>query len=63
MDRNPKQSKARELLWLAVAFMSLFAAVHKTIYVSFYESWYFYIFTLISLLLYIIRRNLRKKEE
>ncbi len=62
MDTNPKPSKAREILWLAVAFMSLITAIHKTINVSFRESWYFYLFTVISLILYIIRRYLRKKE-
>ncbi len=63
MDTNPKPSKARELLWLAVAILSLSAGIHKTIFFSFKESWYFYLFFLISLILYKIHRNLRKKEE
>ncbi len=63
MNQNPKQSKARELLWLAVAAMTLSAGIHKTIYFSFKESWYFYVFTAVSLILYKVRRDLRKKEE
>jgi len=63
MNQNPKQSKAREILWLAVAAMSLSTGIHKTVFFSFKESWYFYLFTIISLILYKIRRDLRKKEE
>ena len=63
MDQNPKQSKAREILWLAVALMSLSTGIHKTIYISFKESWYFYLFALVSLILFKIRKDLRKKEE
>ncbi len=63
MDKNPKQSKARELLWLAVAILSLSAGIHKTVFFSFKESWYFYIFAVISLILYKIRRNLRINED
>ncbi len=62
MNTSENPSKARELLWLAVAIMSLFAALHKTIYVSFKDSLLFYVFVLVALLLYFIRRNLRKKE-
>jgi hypothetical protein len=56
---SEKQSKAKEILWLAVALMSIFAAVHKTINHSFGSSWYFYLFTLISLLMYAVWRNKR----
>lgn len=63
MNTNPKQSKAREVLWLAVAVMSLSTGIHKTLFISFKDSWYFYLFALISLILYKIRRDLRKKEE
>ena len=62
MKFKQKQSKAREILWLAVAAMSLATGVHKTIYHSFQESWYFFIFVLIALLMYFIRRNLRINE-
>ena len=63
MNQNPKQSKAREILWLAIAAMSLATGIHKTVYVSFKESWYFYIFVIISLILYKIRKNIREKDK
>ncbi len=63
LKMKPKQSKAREILWLVVSAMSLSSAVHKTIYVSLKDSWYFYLFTIIAFAMYLIRRNLRKKEE
>ena len=60
MSNKFKRSKASEILWLAVAVMSLGTAIHKTIFVSFSSSWYFYIFVLVALFMYMIRRNIRK---
>ncbi|NPA68580.1 MAG: hypothetical protein GXO50_08230 [Chlorobi bacterium] len=63
MDKNPKPSKAREILWIAVAIMSLSAGISKTIRFSLSESWYFFIFVIIAAGMYALRRNLRKKYE
>ena len=51
-----------QILWLVVSILSLFAGIHKTIQLSFKESYLFFIFTLIALLMYFYRRNLRKTE-
>ncbi len=59
MEANPKQSKARELLWLAIAVMSMITGIHKTINVSFKESWYFFVFVIIALLMFFVWRNRR----
>jgi len=56
---KPKQSKAKEILWLAVAAMSLATGIHKTIYHSFQTSWYYFVFVLIALLIFYIWRNKR----
>jgi hypothetical protein len=60
MAESGKRSKAKELLWLAIAVMSLIIAVHSSINKSFKESWYFYGFVLVALLFYHIWRNHRK---
>ncbi len=62
MNKTRKQSKAREFLWLAFAFMSLVVAIHSTVYNSIKSSWYYFGFVLISLLLYMVRRNMRIKD-
>jgi len=59
MKFKQTQSKAREILWLAVAAMSLATGVHKTIYYSFQESWYFFVFVLVAILMFFIWRNRR----
>lgn len=58
-----RQSKAKEILWLAIAAMSLSTGVHKTIYHSFSESWYFFAFVLIALMMFLIWRNKRINEK
>lgn len=54
------KKKAPEILWLTVAAVTLATAVHKTIYHGLAESWYFYAFVLIALLMYFIRKSMRK---
>ena len=59
MKFKQKQSNAREILWIAIAAMCLSTGIHKTIYHSFQESWYFFAFTLIALLMFLLWRNKR----
>jgi len=61
MKNQHRQSKAREILWLAVSAMSLATGIHKTIYHSFQESWYFFIFVLVAILMFFIWRDRRIK--
>ncbi len=59
MNQEYKQSKAREILWIAIALMNLIVGIHKTITHSFATSWYYFVFILISVLMYFIWRNKR----
>ena len=62
MSKN-KHTKAPEVMWIAVAVLSLVAAIHKTVNLGFKESWYFYGFVLIALLMWFVRNTVRKKRE
>ncbi|MCD4794131.1 MAG: hypothetical protein K8R54_12910 [Bacteroidales bacterium] len=59
MNKPTKRSKANEILWLAIAVMSLIVAVHSTVNQSFSSAWYYYGFVLIALFMYLIRKNQR----
>lgn len=59
MKFKQTKSNAREILWIAIGAMTLFTGTHKTIYQSFSESWYFFAFTIISLLMFLLWRNRR----
>ncbi len=63
MKKKQSPSRAREILWIAVAIMSFMAAIHKTYNQDFKSSIQFWIFILIALGMFFIRRNMRKKEE
>lgn len=63
MKKKQNPSKAREILWIAIGLMTLTAAIQKTIHEGFLESIMFWIFVIISAMMFLIRRNLRKKEE
>lgn len=49
-----------EYVWIAVAVLSLVTGIHKTIKYGFNESYLFFIFAAISILLFFYRRYLRK---
>ena len=62
MKFKQKQSKAREIMWLAVSAMALATAVHKTIYHSLATSWYYFAFVLVALAMFLLRRKMRINE-
>jgi len=49
-----------EVAWLIVAVLSIFAGIHRTINEGLRHSWLFFLIALISLTMYLLRRNLRK---
>jgi len=59
MKFKQTQSKARELLWLTIAAMSFATGIHKTVFFSFQESWYFFVFVLVAIFMFFIWRNKR----
>ena len=50
-----------EYVWLTVAVLSLIGGIHKTYYHGFEQSWMFFVITPIALLMFYIRRRLRKQ--
>jgi hypothetical protein len=48
-------------LWMTVAILSLIAAIHRTVVMGFKESYIFYIFVLVGLLMFWIRNYMSKK--
>jgi hypothetical protein len=48
---------------MTIAILALIAAVHRTIVLGFKESYIFYIFVLIALLMYFVRNYMSKKEK
>ncbi len=50
-----------EWIWLVVGLLSLGAAIHKSIHTGIRESIGFYLITLIAAVMYMIRRNLRRR--
>lgn len=48
-----------EIVWLILAILSLAAGVHKTYISNINESYPFFIITVISIFIYVLRRFLR----
>jgi hypothetical protein len=63
MKTSPKPSKAREILWISMTVLTLFIAVQQTIKIGISESLILWAFVIVSVIMYLLRRNLRKKEE
>jgi len=50
-------------IWLITAGLSLIAGVHRNITLGIKESYIFYIFVIVSLLMYYIRREMTGNEK
>lgn len=59
---NNKLTYILEIVWLVAAILSLIAGVHKTIYLGINGSYFLFIITFISVIMYLGRRNLRKNK-
>jgi pilus assembly protein TadC len=60
---NRRIHRILEVLWLGVALLSMGAAIHKSISAGFRDSVIFFLITFIAAVMYMLRRNLRKKSE
>ncbi len=63
METNNKINKINIILeytWLGVAVFSVIAGVHQTYYEGTNKSWLFFVITFIAILMYWIRRTMRK---
>ena len=50
-----------EYVWLTLAALSIIGGIHKTYYHGFEQSWLFFVITPIALLMFYLRRHLRKQ--
>ena len=48
-----------EILWLATAILCFIAAIHQTFREGFSESYILFIFTILAIIMYLLRRYLR----
>ena len=55
-----KKPNSLEMLWFATAILCFFAAVHQTYYEGFSKSYVLFIFTLLAVAMYFLRKQLRK---
>ena len=60
---NKKFAFILEIVWLVLAIAGAGAAIHKTINTSFKESYVMYIIAIICILMYFVRRGVRKINE
>ncbi len=62
MEKN--KMGAMELLWLFLALISLVIAIHNTyLEGNFFNSWKYFVFVIICLLMFYIRKILRKRRD
>jgi hypothetical protein len=54
--------KAFEIAWLVVAALALLAGIHKTYFQGFANSYQFLIIFLLSIIMYLNRRKIRKSK-
>jgi len=57
-----KYLQAIEILWLVTTVLCIATGVHQTIYESLNKSYPFFIFAVLSFLMYLFRRNTRLKK-
>lgn len=54
---------ALEILWIITAILCLFAAIHQTYYEGISKSYVFFIFSIVALIMYYLRRQIRKSNK
>lgn len=63
LEGKNKSSKASEILWAVMAVVSLVAGIHKTYNHGFQKSLLFFGFVILSLIMYMLKRNMRIKND
>ena len=51
-----------EYIWLGAFVLSIIAGIHKTYNHGFKQSWLFFAIAVVSVLMFFIRRHLRKQQ-
>jgi len=59
MKNKKNKLNTFEILWFATAILCLIAAIHQTYKEGFSESYILFIFTVMAILMYVLRRYLR----
>jgi len=57
------KSQIREYMWLLAAVVCFITGIHQTFTQGISNSYVFFIFTALALLLYLLRRNHRKNKD
>jgi TM2 domain-containing membrane protein YozV len=60
---NNKVLHILEIFWLIVAVLSLGAGIHQTFNEGIRRSWLFLLIALIGFIMFLLRRNLRKRTD
>jgi len=55
-----KLSKTLEIIWLITSILCFITAIHQTLVEGISKSYVFFIFSLLALLMYFLRRHLSK---
>jgi len=55
--------KALEIVWLITAVLCFLTAIHQTIFEGISKSYLFFIFSLVALIIYLLRRQMRKSNQ
>ncbi len=58
---NRKTNKIPEIIWLTTTLLCLIITFYETVMQGMKQSYVFFIFALLSFLMFMFRRNLRKK--
>jgi len=60
---NNNRISAMEILWVSIAFLTLVAGIHRTFLLGFSVSYPFYIFSFIAIIMYYLRKYMRKNRK
>ena len=58
-----KKTNSLEILWVITAIICFITAVHQTYYEGFSKSYILFIFSLLALMMFLLRRQLRKSNK
>lgn len=57
------KARAMEVLWVIIAIVSLGVGIHKSINHGIANSWLFFLFVVIALLMWFLRKKMRENED
>ncbi len=59
MKKKKKKINSLEILWFATAILCFIAAIHQTYREGFSKSYILFIFTVMAVIMYLLRRYMR----